>query len=212
MSMPGLPTVDLLTRVSPYVSRWGYLLVAVMVMLGNLGVPIPEETVLLVGGYFAAKGVLTIWWLIATAIVSATGGDALGYVIGRQGGRRLLIRYGAALRITPERLRMAERSFERYGPWMVFAARFIAGLRFMAGPLAGALRMTFARFLPYNAAGAVVYCSAITLIAYLLAPSFDRLIHLFAVLNWTIGLVVLVLAVAVGGWALGRRAAAQGPH
>lgn len=95
--MVGLSAHELLAWMAPYVARWGYLLVGVMVVLGNVGVPVPEETVLLVGGYFAAKGLLGLWGLIPTAILSATGGDSLGYWIGRRGGRRLLLQYGAAL-------------------------------------------------------------------------------------------------------------------
>jgi Cu/Ag efflux pump CusA len=94
----GLSPHDLLAWMAPYVARWGYLLVAVTVMLGNIGAPVPEETILLVGGYCAAKGLLNLWGLIPTAILSATGGDSLGYWLGCWGGRRLLLQYGPTLR------------------------------------------------------------------------------------------------------------------
>ncbi len=202
--MVGLSAHELLAWMAPYVERWGYLLVGVTVVLGNIGVPVPEETVLLVGGYFAAKGLLDLRGLIPTAILSATGGDSLGYWVGRRGGRGLLLQYGAALGITRDRLQGAERYFERYGGWTVFLARFIAGLRFMAGPLAGAFRMPFTRFLPYNLAGAIVYCSSMVFIAYLSAPFFDRAAHLIALVNWALALLVLVIGLALGGWLLWR--------
>src|SRR5574337_1760684 len=122
---------------APYVAHWGYLLIGVIVMLGNVGIPVPEETVLLVGGYFAAKGMVSLWGLIPTAIVSATGGDSLGYWLGSRAGRRLLLQYGAAVGVTGPRLARTEEVFERYGPLTVFIARFVGGLRFMAGPMAG---------------------------------------------------------------------------
>ena len=200
----GLSPHDLLAWMAPYVARWGYLLVAVTVVLGNLGAPVPEETILLVGGYFAAKGLLNLWGLIPTAILSATGGDSLGYWLGCWGGRRFLLQYGPALRVTHQRLVRAEKYFERYGPWTVFVARFIAGLRFMAGPLAGAFGMPFARFLPYNLAGAVVYCSAVISVAYVSAPFFDRMVHLIALANWALALLVLMVGLGLGWWLLRR--------
>src|SRR5574337_484758 len=99
---------------APYVAHWGYLLVGVIVMLGNIGIPVPEETVLLVSGYFAAKGMLNLWGLIPTAIVSATGGDSLGYWLGSRAGRPLLLQYGAAVGVTGPRLERTEKVFERY--------------------------------------------------------------------------------------------------
>ena len=76
--MFGISPHELLAWMAPYVARWGYLLVGVMVVLGNLGAPVPEETVLLASGYFAAKGLLDLRGLIPTAILSATGGIAWG--------------------------------------------------------------------------------------------------------------------------------------
>jgi membrane protein DedA with SNARE-associated domain len=208
-AMFGLSPHELLPWMAPYVARWGYLLVAVTVVLGNLGAPVPEETILLVGGYFAAKGLLNLWGLIPTAILSATGGDCLGYWLGCWGGRRFLLQYGPALRVTHQRLVRAEKYFERYGPWTVFLARFIAGLRFMAGPLAGAFGMPFTRFLPYNLAGAVVYCSAIVSIAYISAPFFDQVAHLIALVNWVLALLALAAGLGFCGWFLWRRGTKQ---
>lgn len=193
---------ELQSFIGPYVVRWGYLFIGVTVVLGNVGLPVPEETILVLGGYLAAKGILNIWWVIPIAIISATGGDSLGYWLGSRGGRRLLLRYGAALGVTRRRLRRAESFFERYGSWTVFLARFIGGLRFMAGPMAGALQMPFHRFFSYNIAGSIVYCSTIVCIAYLSASFLDRAIHLVAMAHWVLALFVLLVIVGLGGWLL----------
>ncbi len=183
---------------APYIERWGYPLISAMIMLGNVGLPVPEETILLAGGYFAAKGMLTLRALIPTAIASATCGDSLGFVIGRRGGRRVLLRYGGAIGVTQHRIARAEEFFERYGPWTVFLARFVPGLRFMAGPLAGAFGMPFGRFLPYNLVGAITYCSAVVTVAYVLAPGLDQVIHVFAMANWAVALLALGVGLGLG--------------
>jgi membrane-associated protein len=97
-----------------------------------------------------------------------------------------------------------EKLFERYGPWTVFLARFIGGLRFMAGPMAGALGMPFPRFFRYNMSGAVVYCSAIIFLAYFSAHFFDRVVHLIAIANWVLALLVLLVTLGFVGWWLWR--------
>lgn len=202
--MFGLSPHELQSLIAPYVMRWGYLFIGVTVVLGNVGVPVPEETILLVGGYLAAKGMLSLWGVIPTAIISATGGDSLGYWFGSRAGRRLLLQYGTAVGVTRQRLFLAEQYFGRYGPWTVFLARFIGGLRFMAGPLAGALRMPFTRFLVYNLAGAVVYCSAVVSIAYFSASFLDRVVHFVAVAHWVLALFVLLATLGLVGWWLWR--------
>ena len=111
--------------------------------------------------------------------------------------------------MTHERLLGAEHYFEQYGPWTIFLARLVAGLRFMAGPLAGAFNMPFTRFLPYNLAGAVVYCSAMLFIAYFSAPFIDQAVHLIALANWAVALFMLMVGLGLGGWLLWRRGANQ---
>jgi membrane protein DedA with SNARE-associated domain len=108
------------------------------------------------------------------------------------------------LGVTRQRLRKAEGFFARYGPWTVFLARFIGGFRFMAGPMAGALGMPFRRFFRYNLAGAVVYCSTIIVLAYLSAHFFDRVVHLIAIANWVLALLVLLVTLGCAGWWLWR--------
>src|SRR5574337_1477979 len=112
--MFGLSPQELQAFMAPYVAHWGYLFIAVTVMLGNVGLPIPEETILLFGGSLPAKGMLSLWGLIPTAIVSATGGDSLGYWLGSRAGRPLLLQYGAAVGVTGPRLERTEKVFERY--------------------------------------------------------------------------------------------------
>ena len=70
-------------------------------------------------------------------ILSAIAGDNLGYWIGRRYGQEAIARYGRWVLLTPARLDATRRFVTRYGAFGVFAARFIAGLRFMAGPIAG---------------------------------------------------------------------------
>jgi membrane protein DedA with SNARE-associated domain len=139
------------------VSQWGYPGLLVFVLLGNLGLPLPEESVLWVAGYLVWQGGFQLPLVLLVGIVSAVAGDSLGYWVGRRYGQPVVARYGLWARLTPPRLEMLHRFVQRYGPVAVFLARFIIGLRFLAGPLAGSLAMPWRAFLLANVGGALVY-------------------------------------------------------
>lgn len=145
------------------IDAWGYAAIFVIVFLGNLGLPVPEETVLTIGGYLAWQGRLRLPTVIIVAIASAVVGDNMAYWLGRRYGQRLLNRVAAA---APERVERARQFVVRYGMLAVFVARFVAGLRFLAGPLAGSTGLEPARFFIANLLGAVIWVPAIVGLGY----------------------------------------------
>jgi len=143
--------------VQALVSQWGYLGILVFVLLGNLGLPVPEESVLWVAGYLVWQGGFQLPLVLLVGIMSAVAGDSLGYWVGRRYGQPVVARYGLWARLTPPRLETMRLFVQRYGPVAVFLARFVIGLRFLAGPLAGSLGLSWRSFLMANVLGAVVY-------------------------------------------------------
>jgi membrane-associated protein len=189
-------------NLSEFVATWGYVAVALVVVLGNIGLPVPEETVLVLAGYLVWGGRLRWAPLLAVGIVTAVVGDNIGYWIGRRYGRVGLDRLAPRLGI--KRLARAERFIARYGVLAVFVARFIAGLRVLAGPLAGAMRLPFGRFFLANLCGAMLfvpYAVAIGYaIAYGLGPHVERLHQLLG----GIERVVLIIVALLVAWFLVR--------
>jgi membrane protein DedA with SNARE-associated domain len=147
-------TVD---TIQALVSQWGYLGILVFVLLGNFGLPIPEESVLWVAGYLVWQGGFQLPLVLLIGIVSAVAGDSLGYWVGRRYGQPIVARYGLWARLTPPRLATMRHFVERYGAVAVFLARFVIGLRFLVGPLAGSLDLPWRAFLTANVLGALVY-------------------------------------------------------
>ena len=139
---------------TPLITQWGYAAIFLIVILGNVGLPVPEETVLTVSGYLIWKGRLEVVPVILTAITSAVIGDNVAYWLGRRYGRRVLTRF---IKVRPERIERMQQLVLRYGMVAVFVARFVAGLRFMAGPLAGSTGLSPVRFFIANLLGAAVY-------------------------------------------------------
>jgi membrane protein DedA with SNARE-associated domain len=181
-------------------ARYGYAVVFIGVLLENAGAPVPGETILLAGAALARYGSLKLSLVIATAIVGATLGDNLGFFIGRRGGRALVERYGAVLGMTGARLAEFDRFFDRHGAKTVFVARFITGLRVLGALLAGASRLSWPRFLVFNALGAIVWATTFGVVGYALGYSWLTLEQWIG----RSGMILLALVSAVGALAILR--------
>lgn len=162
--------VDLVTRLG----HWGYLVIFIGAGLESaafLGLFVPGESLVLVCGFLAAQGALDLDAAIVTISVGATLGDSIGYELGRRLGRPWLDRYGRRVGLNKERVGRADAFFERHGGKAVFLGRFVGFARALAPFLAGASRLAYRRFLPYNALGAILWSSAIILLGYFLGAS-----------------------------------------
>jgi membrane protein DedA with SNARE-associated domain len=156
-----------LHALEPALNQYGYLAVAGFVLLEDFGVPVPGETVLILGAVYAGTGRLNVLVVGVLAFIAAVVGDNIGFAIGHFGGRRLIERYGRYVLITRERLDKATGFFERHGGKVVVVARFIEGLRQANGIIAGITRMRWPRFLAFNALGAALWVGVWTSVGYL---------------------------------------------
>jgi len=159
--------------------HWGYGAIFAAVVLGNLGLPVPEESILALAGYAVWRGDLSLAAVLTVGVAGAVAGDNLGYWLGRRYGRALLERYGHWIGLSPGRLRALTTRVTRHGGVVVLVARFVAGLRFLAGPLAGATGLRPATFVVANVLGALLFVPyAVGLgyaVGYGLGPSIERL-------------------------------------
>src|ERR1700744_6004557 len=143
-----------LHSLEPTLDHYGYAAVAGLVLVEDFGVPVPGETVLILGAVYAGTGRLNIALVALLGFAGALLGDNIGFAIGHFGGRPLVERYGRDIFITPERLKKATPVFEGPGGNIIIVARFSEGLRQANGIIAGISGMQWARFLVFNAIGA----------------------------------------------------------
>lgn len=140
-----------------YVSDYGLVLLFLTIMLEDFGLPVPGETALIGAALLAARGDLSIVLVVLTGWLGAVSGDNIGYAIGRNGGRRLLMDKGPLVGITPRRVAKIEHFFHHHGGAIVLLARFVEGLRQLNGLVAGTMLMPWQRFVVYNAVGAALW-------------------------------------------------------
>ena len=191
-----------------FLVQHGYWAVAAALLLENTGVPVPGETVLLLASFLAfSEHDLQIRWIIVVGTVAATLGDNLGFALGHYGGRPLLERYQHIFRIRDQTLARGERIFGRYGSVTVLFARFVFGMRIIAGPLAGVLRMPWRKFLLFNFLGAALWVTVIAGAGYLFGQHWQRLVHQLKLFDIAIT-VAVVLAVGFLWWRSRRQGSA----
>jgi membrane protein DedA with SNARE-associated domain len=180
-------------------AEYGYWAVAVVLLLENTGLPVPGETVLLLASVLAySRHELQLPWIIFVGTVAAALGDNLGYLVGYYGGRPLLERYRNVLRVPAATLERGENLFSRYGSVTVLFARFVFGVRVIAGPLAGVLRMHWRRFVVFNLLGAWLWVTTISLVGFFFGSHWNQLMHFMSFDLVLAG--ALVLAVFVIWW------------
>jgi membrane protein DedA with SNARE-associated domain len=184
---------------------WICLLVGLVIGVESLGIPLPGEIVLVSAALMAAQGVVDPLWVGVCASVGAIIGDSIGYAIGRKGGKPMFDRLGRRFpkHFGPDHIDKAERYFQRYGMWTVFFGRFIALLRILAGPIAGAVRMPYWKFLIANVLGGIAWAGGTTAVVYYLGRVAEQWLKGF---SWA-GLAAAVLFGAATMLIVKRRAA-----
>ena len=177
-----------------FLARYGYWAIAATLLLENAGIPVPGETILLLASFLAySEHRLHLAYIIMVATCAATLGDNLGYWAGHKGGRPLLERYQHILHVPTRALQRGERMFARYGAPTIFFARFVAGLRIFAGPLAGVLRMDWKKFAFFNLLGASVWVTVISLVGFVFGRHWHRLVHMLKRLDVVIAIVAVIV-------------------
>jgi membrane protein DedA with SNARE-associated domain len=180
--------------------HYGYWAVAGALLLENAGVPLPGETVLLLASFLAySERDLRLSWIIVVGTVAATVGDNLGYALGHYGGRPLLERYRRVLHAGDAALGRGEGLFDKYGAVTILFARFIFGMRVIAGPMAGVLRMPWKKFAIFNLLGAAFWVTAISCVGYSFGSRWNLLMHFMKRFDLALG-AAFVLIVAVLWW------------
>jgi membrane protein DedA with SNARE-associated domain len=172
------------------IATYGYVAVAMIVGLESMGLPLPGESALVVAALYASRHDHNIAGVVAAAATGAIVGDNIGYWVGREFGYRLLLRYGDYIGLTAGKIKLGQYLFLRHGGKVVFFGRFVAILRILSAFLAGVNRMEWRRFLLANAAGAILWASAVGFGAYAFGKAVLRV-------TGPLGIALIIISVAL---------------
>ncbi len=162
--------------VLPYIHQYGYWAIFFAIFLEDFGLPMPGETILIICSLFAALGELNLFLVGIIGFLGAVLGDNTGFFIGKQGGRKLILKFGKYIFLTPKRMNKLETFFENHGGKIVAVARFIQGLRQFNGIIAGISKMKWKKFIFYNIIGALLWVGLWTGTATILSSNVNLLI------------------------------------
>jgi membrane protein DedA with SNARE-associated domain len=180
----------------------GYAALFGILLAEYAGLPLPGETVLLGAVVLAGAGHLSLPLVVLLAIAGAILGDCLGYVIGRRGGRLLLLKPGPFVARRHRMLHGAERFFARYGAPAVFLSRWVPCARYLTPLTAGAAEMAWHRFLFFNVTGGIVWVASLAAVATHFGPAGAAAISAFG--------LVIAIGSALVAWVRTMIARRQG--
>lgn len=196
-----LPNVEeLLLDIGETFGNWAYLLVGALAFLETgafIGLVAPGETAVIAGGVFAGQGNLELFVLLALVWAACVAGDSVSFWLGRKLGRGFLIRHGPRVKITEARLAQVEAFFERRGGVTILIGRFIGIVRALAPFVAGASRMSYARFLPYDIVGSGLWAATFVLLGYFSWRNIDRAAEIASRGTLALGTGVTLVVAAV---------------
>jgi membrane protein DedA with SNARE-associated domain len=186
-----------------WITTYGYGAIFVLLMLGIVGLPIPDETILVFCGYLISKGTMKPLpaWLFA--IAGSWCGISLSYTIGRTLGLGAVHRYGKYLHITDERLAKVHQWFDRIGHWALFVGYYIAGVRHFSAIVAGTSKLSFRSFMAYAWTGGVLWVTTFLSLGYFLGENWKRMAELIH--HYLLYVSLALLAAAVCYYLVKRR-------
>jgi membrane protein DedA with SNARE-associated domain len=197
-----------LEHILNWVANWGYGAVFLLLVCGIVGLPIPDEWLLVFSGYLIWKGRFHPQWAVLAAFGGSACGISLSYTIGRTLGLAFVHRYGPWIHVGEDEIRRVHDWFARLGHWALFFGFFIPGVRHFTAILAGTSKLEFRSFAAFAWTGALVWVSTFISVGYFLGEQWQRV---FTTIDRHIRIAALAVLICVvlytlyGRWRSKRR-------
>lgn len=189
-----------------WLSWYGYAALFLLLMLGIVGVPVPDEVLLMTAGYTVWEGRLSLPLALVSAALGSMCGITLSYLIGRYAGVSVIHRFGRLLPITEQRLSTTRRWFDRWGRWTLVPGYFVPGVRHIIAIVAGTAGLPWRGFALCAYSGAAIWVTTFILTGYFFgrqAPAMIQEVHRHL---WAVPVAIAaILAAALVGLSLRRR-------
>jgi len=190
-------------QLMPWIARCGYPAIFLLLVLGIVGLPVPDETLLTLTGYLIFRGTLQFLPSYVCAFLGTSCGITLSYCIGRFGGVRVIMKYGARFHVTQERLDRVHLWFSKWGHWSLTVGYFVPGIRHVIAIVAGSSRLEPRIFSLFAFSGAFVWAGVFICAGYYLGEGWEAFPDMMS--NWAIVIFGVILLSLAAFWLWRRR-------
>lgn len=146
--------------------NYGSFAIFVLLALGIIALPVPEETLLLFTGFLIHQGTFSLVPAAIAAYLGSVVGISVSYLIGRTGGLYMIRKYGVYVGLTEAKMAIAHNWFEHYGKWVLFIGYFVPGLRHFTGVFAGVSTLEYSHFCLFAYSGAFCWVATFLSLGY----------------------------------------------
>ena len=190
-----------------WVSTYGYGALFGLLVLGIVGLPVPDETLLVFCGYLISQGKLGAAGTFVAAVAGSWCGITTSYMLGRTLGLGAVHRFGRYFRLSDSHLDLVHKWFDRSGHWALFFGYYVAGVRHFTAVVAGASRLELRTFALYAWSGALLWVAAFLGLGYYIGEEWRRAAELLhAYMRYLAYLLVALVALLLAGrWWWRRR-------
>ncbi|MGE5430467.1 MAG: DedA family protein [Syntrophomonadaceae bacterium] len=179
-----------------WISNYGYGGIFILLVLGIVGLPVPDETLLTLTGFLVYKGDLQLLPAFFSAYLGSVVGITLSYTIGRTFGLYVLHKYGKYLHITEEKLTKAHNWFEKVGRWALLIGYFIPGIRHIFAIIAGTSKLELWEFALFAYLGAFIWAAGFLSIGYFFGDKWEVMLgsvqHHTVLISFILGVLILL--------------------
>src|SRR5215472_1946578 len=149
-----------------WITNYGYFGMFFLLIFGIIGLPVPDEWLLVISGYLAFKNVLGLFPTLAIAAIGSACGLTVSYILGRTSSDFVIRRYGRWLSIDDEKIQKVQHWFQNLGRWVLVVGPFIPGVRNLMGYVAGASKLRAHVFMRFAYAGALISSATFVTFGY----------------------------------------------
>jgi membrane protein DedA with SNARE-associated domain len=157
------------------IMHYGYAGIFCLLMMGIVGLPVPDETLLAFCGYLAHKGELDVILTIVAAFAGSCCGISVSYLIGRVPGLALIRKYGRFVHVTEERFDRIHRWFGKGGKWLLVIGYFVPGIRHLTAMVAGSTKLGYPEFAAFAYAGALLWSTVFVSAGYFFGKEWEKM-------------------------------------
>jgi membrane protein DedA with SNARE-associated domain len=180
-----------------WINHYGYFAIFFLLVLGIVGLPVPDEWLLTLTGYLVFRHELHLWPALAAASMGSMCGITVSYGLGRSAGLFFVHRYGRLLRLTRKDLDRVHAWFDRFGKWMLMIGFFLPGIRHLTAVLAGTSKMKYRQFSLFAYSGALLWSATFIALGFTFGEQWNHVLHVVERHLFFSGLVLVAVALVV---------------